>query len=71
MKKYAAEYARATKKTKGVILDQLVVMTGWSRANATRALTAARAWKELTRAAKCKPRSRTYGYSTLKLLIQA
>ena len=40
-KKHAAEYAKASKKTKGVMSDQLVAATGWSRANARRALTAA------------------------------
>ena len=69
-KKHAAEYARASKKAKGVMLDQLVATTGWSRANARRALTAARVRKEPASAVKRKPRSRTYGYDTLKLLIQ-
>jgi hypothetical protein len=69
-KKYAAEYAKATKKAKGVLLDQLVATTGWSRANARRALTAARVRKGLASAVKRKPRSRKYGYDTLKLLIQ-
>ena len=40
-KKHAAEYAKASKRDKGVLLDQLVGATGWSRANARRALTAA------------------------------
>jgi hypothetical protein len=35
----AAEYARATKKDKGRILDDLVGVTGWSRANATDVFT--------------------------------
>lgn len=69
-KKHAAEYARASKKAKGVMLDQLVATTGWSRAHARRALTAARVRKEPASAVKRKPRARTYGYDTLKLLIQ-
>ena len=69
-KKHAAEYARASKKAKGVMLDQLVATTGWSRANARRALTAALKRKGPAKAVKRKPRSRTYGYDTLKLLIQ-
>lgn len=40
-KKHAAEYAKTSKKAKGVMLDQLVATTGWSRANARRALTVA------------------------------
>jgi hypothetical protein len=69
-KKHAAEYVRAGKKAKGVMLDQLVATTGWSRANARRALTAARSRKGPARAVKRTPRSPTYGYDTLKLLIQ-
>src|SRR5690554_6949499 len=69
-KKHAAEYAKASKKAKGVMLDQLVATTGWSRANARRALTAASKRKGPAKAVKRTPRSRTYGYDTLKLLIQ-
>jgi len=69
-KKHAAEYAKASKKAKGVMLGQVVATTGWSRANARRALTAARARKGPAKAIKRKPRSATYGYDTLKLLIQ-
>ena len=69
-KKHAAEYARAPKKAKGVMLDQLVATTGWSRANARRALTTAGKRKGPARAIVRKPRGRTYSYDTLKLLIQ-
>lgn len=69
-KKHAAEYAKASKKAKGVMLDQLVATTGWSRANARRALTAAVNRKGPARVVKRSPRPRTYGYDTLKLLIQ-
>lgn len=37
-KKYAADYAKSSKNAKGLILDELVAITGWSRANARRAL---------------------------------
>jgi len=40
-KKHATEYGRVGKKTKGVMVDQLAATTGWSRANARRALTVA------------------------------
>jgi Resolvase, N terminal domain len=40
-KQSAAEYARATKKGNGQIFDDLVGVTGWSRANARRALSTA------------------------------
>jgi len=39
--RYARAYARAAKKDKGRVLDQLVEVTGWSRDNARRRLTAA------------------------------
>ena len=70
-RKHAAEYAKASKKTKGVMLDLLVTTTGWSRANARRALTASLKREGPVNAVKRKPRGRTYGYDTLKLLIQA
>lgn len=52
------------------MLDQLVATTGWSRANAGRALTAASKRKGPAKAVVRKPRGRTYGYDTLRLLIQ-
>jgi len=69
-KKHAAEYGRASKKAKGVMLDRLVATTGWSRANARRALTAAGKRKGSVKAVRRAPRRATYGYDTLKLLIQ-
>lgn len=69
-KKHGAEYRSASKKAKGLMLDQLVAMTGWSRANARRALSAAGKRKGPARVARRTPRPRTYGYDTLKLLIQ-
>ncbi|MDJ0358458.1 hypothetical protein [Paenarthrobacter sp. PH39-S1] len=69
-KQSAAEYARATKKGKGQILDELVAVTGWSRANARRALSTALKRKTPVRKTKRKPRRRTYGYDTLTALIR-
>jgi hypothetical protein len=40
-KKYTREYKRASKKDKGRMLDELVAVTGWSRANARREITRA------------------------------
>lgn len=40
-KKYAREYASASKKVRGRLLDELVATTGWSRANARRQVAAA------------------------------
>ncbi len=39
--RFAKAYARAGKKDKGLVLDQVVAVTGWSRDNARRRLTAA------------------------------
>ncbi len=68
-KKYARAYASATKKDKGGMLDELVGVTGWSRANARRAIAAAGLRKGTAKAVVRKPRAPTYGYDTLKVLI--
>ncbi|QIM15970.1 transposase family protein [Leucobacter insecticola] len=68
-KKYAREHAAGSKKVRGRLLDELVAMTGWSRANTRRQVSAARARRGPQRALKWAPRPRTYGYDTLKLLI--
>lgn len=68
-KKYAADYAKSSKNAKGLVLDELVAVTGWSRANARRALSTARKRKGPVKAVARKPRGRTYGYDTLKVLI--
>jgi hypothetical protein len=69
-KKHAAKYRSASKKAKGVALDQLIATTGWSRANARRTLTTADKQKGPRRAVRRTPRRPTYGYDTRKLLIQ-
>ena len=55
-KKHATEYGKASKKAKGVMLDQLVATTGWSRANTRRALTAAGKRKGPAKAVKRAPK---------------
>lgn len=67
-KKEARAYAQASKKSKGLILDRLVAEVGWSRANARRQLNAALARRGPARAVMRKPRPRSYGYDTLKVL---
>lgn len=70
--RYARAYVRAAKKDKGKVLDQVVQVTGWSRDNARRRLTAAakrppgsgRSSAKLPR----KPRSAKYSYDALKVL---
>lgn len=66
-RKFAREYARASKKDKGRLLDEVVEVTGWSRDNARRRLAAAA--KPRPRAVKTrKPRGRKYSYDALKVL---
>lgn len=55
-KKYAPDYAKEAKKAKGVILDELVAVTGWSRAKPRRALSTARKRKGPVKAVVRKPR---------------
>ena len=69
-KKYAREYQCASKKDKGRVLDEAVAVTGWSRANARPAIVAAANREGPARAVRRKPRARTYGYDTLKVLIE-
>jgi len=45
-------------------------VSGWSRANARRAIAAASKRRGPARAVVRKPRAATYGYDTLKVLIQ-
>ena len=68
-KKYATDYAKSSKTAKGLILDELVAVTGWSRANARRALSTARKRKGPAKTVARKPRGRSYGYDVLKVLI--
>jgi transposase InsO family protein len=67
-KKYAAGYRRASKKEKGVMLDELVAVTGWSRDNARRAVAAASKRRGPARAQVRKSRGRKYSYDALKVL---
>jgi N-methylhydantoinase A/oxoprolinase/acetone carboxylase beta subunit len=70
--KYAKAYAKASKKDKGRVLDQVVEVTGWSRDNARRRLTAAAnrppgAGRQVAKAPR-KPRAPKYSYDTLRVL---
>ena len=67
-KKEARAYASASKTGKGEILDRLIGEIGWSRANARRQLNAVLVRHGAARMVKRKPRPRTYGYDTLKVL---
>jgi hypothetical protein len=69
-KKYAREYASASKKVKGRLLDELVATTGWSRANARRQVAAAGKRHGPARAVRRRPRGRGYSYDALKVLIE-
>lgn len=70
--KYATAYAKAPKKIRGQILDQVVEVTGWSRDNARRRLMAAAKrppglGRGVARRAR-KPRTPKYSYDALKVL---
>jgi hypothetical protein len=69
-KAYAREYQRASKKAKGVMLDELCAATGWSRVNARRAIRHALARKGRAGQQPRKPRPRKYSYDALKVLEQ-
>src|ERR1700757_741353 len=70
--RYARAYVKACKKDRGRILDQVVEVTGWSRDNARRRLTAAAKRPPGTgrsvAARPRKPRTRKYSYDALKVL---
>jgi len=68
-KKYARAYGSAARKEEGRLLDELVGVTGWSRANARRSIAVAAKRKGSARAVVRQQRSLTYGYDTLKVLI--
>lgn len=65
--RYARAYARASKKERGRLLNEVVAVTGWSRDNARRRLS--QALKPRPRMVKTrKPRSLKYSYDALKVL---
>lgn len=69
-KQYARAYRSESRSGKGRMLDELVAVTGWSRANARRAVGDAGRRRGPVRAVKRKRRAPTYGYDTLKVLQQ-
>ncbi len=64
--KYARQYARASQKDKGRLLDEVVAVTGWSRDNARRQLRAAA--KPRPARPRRRRRPRKYSYDALKVL---
>jgi hypothetical protein len=70
--RYAKAYVRASTKDKGQILGQVVEVTGWSRDNARRRLTAAAeqppgSGRSVGKRPR-KPRAPKYSYDTVKVL---
>ena len=69
---YAKAYAKASKKDKGRVLDQVVGVTGWSRDNARRRLVAAANRPPGSRrrgpVASRKQRAPKYSYDALRVL---
>ena len=66
-KKYARAYAKASKKDRGRLLDEVVAVTGWSRDNARRRLSTA-AKPGPRPVASRKPRARKFSYDATKVL---
>src|SRR5674476_290958 len=71
-RRYAKVYAKASKKDKGRILDEVVGVTRWSRDNARRRLAAAAkrppgGGRQVAKKSR-KPRSPKYSYATVKVL---
>jgi hypothetical protein len=72
--RYAKAYLKASKKDKGRVLDEVVSVTGWSRDNARRRLTAATeqgpgSGRTLAPRAR-KPRAQRYSYDARVVLQQ-
>ena len=69
---YADAYEKATKKDKGLILDQVCSVTSWSRDNARRRLTqkASRQRGPVTNPVVRKPKPFKYSYDARKVLQQ-
>lgn len=66
-KKYARAYAKASKKDRGRLLNEVVAVTGWSRDNARRRLSTA-AGPGPRPVASRKPRARKFSYDATKVL---
>ena len=70
--KYAGAYAKASKKDKGRVLDEVVSVTGWSRDNARRRLGAAAKRSpgrgRTVASQRRKPRASKYSYDALNVL---
>lgn len=72
--RYARAYVKARKKDKGRVLDEVVSVTGWSRDNARRRLTAAARQSggrgRPVAVRDRKPRAEKYSYDARKVLQQ-
>lgn len=66
--RYARAYAKASKKERGRLLDEVVAVTGWSRDNARRRLAAAGKPRPQAVRRSRKPRARKYSYDATKVL---
>ncbi|WP_235272478.1 integrase catalytic domain-containing protein [Microbacterium profundi] len=66
--KYARAYARASKRVRGGLLDEVVAVTGWSRDNARRRLSAAAKPGPRSVRKSRAPRPRKFSYDATKTL---
>lgn len=72
--RYAVAYAKASKKDKGRVLDQVVSVTGWSRDNARRRLVAAasrspRSGRQDAKRPRKQP-ARRLSYDALRVVVR-
>lgn len=67
-KKFAREYAKASRAEKGKILTNLTASTGWTRDHARRAIRAANARVGAARDQQRRPKPRKYSYDALVVL---
>lgn len=65
--KFALAYARARKKDKGKVLDEVCAVTGWSRDNARRRLARAVGPSRVRKKTR-RTRARKYSFDTVKVL---
>ncbi len=66
-RKFALAFAGASKRDKGRLLDEVCAITGWSRANARRQLTAARKPRRVGKKTR-RPRARKYSDASVQVL---
>ncbi len=68
-RKFALAFAGAAKRDKGRLLDEVCAITGWSRANARRQLTAAGKPRRVGKKTRT-PQARKYSDACVQVLVK-